>query len=588
MANFTTNYNLKKPLANENYNIDDQNGNMDIIDVTLAGKETPIGAQSKADAALVAGKAYADQGIAGKISHSLATAANDFLVASGVGTFVKKTLAEVKSILGLGSAAYTNSNAYATAAQGTTADTTAATVTTHLADIAVQVPQAGSTANALVLNIIPTANMPYKVKAAAENTGNMTINAKPFLNLDGSQLAAGKIKSGKVYDFYYDAGSGGRFFLLARASGTAVVADVLAGKTFSNDNDTDIVGTMPDYTNSNNVGVVGVSTSAAGQIAVVPYTGAYNQGASRIQVFLPAWDANFVGSNFPADKIIFGAQGSIPIISPDYSNQIPALNFASGPYSGDGQNYIYSVFKEDGVRKICETAAVVRQAAPTHLPQNIKKGITDLGVTGTLIPHLKVDDFATSFSFGGVEIKCIDDDYIYLSVRGDYSPNVMKYNHAGTLVSSFTASGINGYYYGGTYSKYGVSFFHPSSTANVRIYDPAGTLIYNFNPYQATNSVGNSGGFNGELFVYHVNSASPYMLYLYTPSGTFLGYSDATTVGPGSNGVWWLNAKETLVWWNMTDGNALSPGYITKGSNVVRPMPTGLFPNIRAAFLINV
>lgn len=40
------------------------------------------------------------------IAHSLATAANDFLVASGSGAFVKKTLAEVKTILGLGALAY--------------------------------------------------------------------------------------------------------------------------------------------------------------------------------------------------------------------------------------------------------------------------------------------------------------------------------------------------------------------------------------------------------------------------------------------------------------------------------------------------
>lgn len=35
------------------------------------------------------------------IARSLATAANDFIVASGVGVFVKKTLAEVKTLLGL-------------------------------------------------------------------------------------------------------------------------------------------------------------------------------------------------------------------------------------------------------------------------------------------------------------------------------------------------------------------------------------------------------------------------------------------------------------------------------------------------------
>lgn len=57
----------------------------------------------------------------GKIDKSLATAANDFLVASGAGAWVKKTLVEVKTLLGLKSAAYTESSTYATAAQGTLA-----------------------------------------------------------------------------------------------------------------------------------------------------------------------------------------------------------------------------------------------------------------------------------------------------------------------------------------------------------------------------------------------------------------------------------------------------------------------------------
>lgn len=56
----------------------------------------------------------------GKVSHSLATAANDVLVASGAGAFVKKTLAELKTILGLGTAAYTASTDYAAATKGVT------------------------------------------------------------------------------------------------------------------------------------------------------------------------------------------------------------------------------------------------------------------------------------------------------------------------------------------------------------------------------------------------------------------------------------------------------------------------------------
>ncbi len=54
------------------------------------------------------------------IKHSLATATSDFLVASGSGAFIKKTLAETKTVLGLGSAAYTASTDYAVAAKGVT------------------------------------------------------------------------------------------------------------------------------------------------------------------------------------------------------------------------------------------------------------------------------------------------------------------------------------------------------------------------------------------------------------------------------------------------------------------------------------
>jgi len=35
MSNHTTNYNLVKPLQTESYNVDVQNGNMDIIDANL-------------------------------------------------------------------------------------------------------------------------------------------------------------------------------------------------------------------------------------------------------------------------------------------------------------------------------------------------------------------------------------------------------------------------------------------------------------------------------------------------------------------------------------------------------------------------
>jgi len=68
------------------------------------------------------------------IPNSLSTASDQVPVSSGIGTWASKTLAQFKAWLGLGSAAYTASTAYATSTQGAEADTTATTVTAHLAD----------------------------------------------------------------------------------------------------------------------------------------------------------------------------------------------------------------------------------------------------------------------------------------------------------------------------------------------------------------------------------------------------------------------------------------------------------------------
>lgn len=59
------------------------------------------------------------------VQHSLATAANDVLVGGGIGGWVKKTLAEFKTILGLGTAAYTDSSAYDVAGAAVHANSTA-------------------------------------------------------------------------------------------------------------------------------------------------------------------------------------------------------------------------------------------------------------------------------------------------------------------------------------------------------------------------------------------------------------------------------------------------------------------------------
>lgn len=89
------------------------------------------------------------------------------------------------------------------------------------------------------------ANMKFTFIPSANNNGSATtinINNKGAKNLyKPNTTTAPIIKSGKPYTVWYD---GTNFFLQASAEGNAVAGDVLAGKMFSTEEDTGILGTM--------------------------------------------------------------------------------------------------------------------------------------------------------------------------------------------------------------------------------------------------------------------------------------------------------------------------------------------------------
>lgn len=81
------------------------------------------------------------------------------------------------------------------------------------------------------------------VASAANNGAATTLNGKPLYK--PGTTTSPKIVAGKAYTVWYST-TGGCFFLKASAEGTAVAANVLAGTTFSNDDDTGIPGEMVD------------------------------------------------------------------------------------------------------------------------------------------------------------------------------------------------------------------------------------------------------------------------------------------------------------------------------------------------------
>ncbi len=273
--NKTNNYSLNQWQGNEYLKREDLNTDNEIIDVELKN------VNDKADS---------------KISRSLATTANQLLLSSAVGQWAVKTIDEIKSLLGLGSAAYTNSNAYATAAQGTKADNAAtqAVFNTHLSDYVRQPGYAITTgaANTYAATLNPAPILVdgtgIAVKIHAANTGASTLNvnglgAKPIIDSKGNAIKAGKLLYGRIYSLKYD---GTNFQLLGEGGeyGTAGAGQVLAGYTIGTESGL-VSGTMV------NRGAVTITPSNAEQ--AIP--AGYHSGSGKVSAV--------TGTATPADVV---------------------------------------------------------------------------------------------------------------------------------------------------------------------------------------------------------------------------------------------------------------------------------------------
>ena len=217
-ANKTENYGLNQWQGNEYIKREDFNTDNAIIDTQLKN------ANDKAD---------------GKINKSLATAASQFLVSSAAGQWVIKTIAEIKALLGLGTAAEKDFN---TAGGVASYDT----VQSHLSDY-VRQPGYGVTAgsaNTYTLNLSPspsayTDGMGIVVKINVANTGAATINvnglgAKPMVDGKGSALAAGKLKINAIYSLKYNS-AWGTFQLQGEGGEIPKLPNLVKNGSFEND-----------------------------------------------------------------------------------------------------------------------------------------------------------------------------------------------------------------------------------------------------------------------------------------------------------------------------------------------------------------
>jgi len=242
---------------------------------------------------------------------------------------------------------------------------------TQLSDLVYQT--AGGTATAITLIIKGTLVNGYPITfvASANNSGAVTtINGKKLYK--PSTTISPNLIAGKAYTVWYNL-SGDCFFIKASAEGDAIASNVLAGKKFSNDNDTGLVGTL-DLSNlvtgniKSGVTINGVSGSStvvntadasldpaylvqgysgyddgikkSGQLAnntgVWQYAQSVQPASGRLHMFPPRGlydpaggtgvyfdSADYIASNIVNNKNVFGLIGNATIAS------LGGRNFAS-------------------------------------------------------------------------------------------------------------------------------------------------------------------------------------------------------------------------------------------------------------------
>lgn len=163
---------------------------------------------------------------------------------------------------------------------------------------------AGGTGTVITLDIPSLAaykaNQKFSFVASFNNGGAATtinVSGKGAKNLyKPNTTVAPTLIAGKAYEVWYN---GTHFFLKASAEGTAIAANVLAGTTFSNDEDAGIAGTMVDR---GSVGTQNLTSEA--QEYTIPV--GYHNGLGKVKAVI----AGLIAAVIKAGTTVGGIVGT--------------------------------------------------------------------------------------------------------------------------------------------------------------------------------------------------------------------------------------------------------------------------------------
>ena len=155
---------------------------------------------------------------------------------------------------------------------------------------------ATGTATAITLAITTLTDLFTKTFIVSADNGGVatTINGKPLYK--PNTTIAPSLTAGKAVTVWYNSTSD-CFFIKASATGDALVGDVLAPRTFSNGDDTDLVGTIASKGSQTYTPSTSTQTITAGK---------YLSGNQTI-----SGDSDLIASNILSGKSIFDVTGTL-------------------------------------------------------------------------------------------------------------------------------------------------------------------------------------------------------------------------------------------------------------------------------------
>lgn len=259
-------------------------------------------------------------------------------------------------------------------------------------------PLAQGTATAITLDSLDLVDGNSKTfRVAANNNGTATtVNGKPLYKPNTTTPPT--LTKGKAVTIWYDL-AGDCFFFKASAEGNTIAAHVLANDIFSNDNDTGLVGTMPNQPASVNAVSVGVSTYSPNNRYFRIPSGAYIQSASsgypEVVATAAQIDSSIISSNIKSGAKIVGVSGSPSVV--DTADALAtASQLLSGASAYVGGLKISGAMANNGAITIVPgtTAKPIPQgyhngqgsvATDSNLiANNIKSGVSIFGVAGNV------------------------------------------------------------------------------------------------------------------------------------------------------------------------------------------------------------